>query len=93
MSLLNQCSQININYTRSASLINLRNVLGINNHWTRHQVRYLQNQNDCLSGLDENSSSAEKLINCLKKRNDTNYLYVTFEPSEGLTLMTGKNNE
>ena len=47
-------------------------------------------QEQYLSGLTSNSSSAEMLIEALNTRNDANYLYVTFEPTEGLTLMTSK---
>ena len=43
-----------------------------------------------LSGLTSNSSSAELLIEALNGREDTNYLYMTFESSEGLILMTDK---
>ena len=88
--LLNECSQIHINNTRIASLINLRNVLGIDNKWTRYQIRYLQDKNNVLSGLTPSSTSAEMLIEALSSRDESNYLYVTFEPTEGLTLMTGK---
>ena len=47
-------------------------------------------QEQYLSGLTSNSSSAEMLIEALNTINDANYLYVTFEPTEGFTIMTGK---
>ena len=90
LKLITECSQTHINTTRIASLINIRNVLGINNRWTRYQIRYLGEKKNILSGLTSNGSSAELLIEALNDREDTNYLYMTFEPSEGLILMTGE---
>ena len=65
-------------------------MLGIDNKWTRYQIRYLQDKNNVLSSLTTSSTSAEMLIEALSSRDESNYLYVTFEPTEGLTLMTGK---
>ena len=90
LKLISECSQIHINNTRTISLINIRNILGIQNQWTRYQIRYLSEINDMLSGLTSNSLSVELLIEALSGRDDTNYLYMTFEPSERLILMTGE---
>ena len=44
-----------------------------------------------LSGIkQEDASSAENLINSFSTREDVNYLYVTFDPTEGMVLLTGK---
>ena len=90
LRLLNECSQIHINNTNIDSLINLRNVLGIDNKCTRYQIHYLQDKNNVPSGLTFSPSSVEMLIKALSSRNDSNNLYVTFEPTEGLPLITGK---
>ena len=90
LQLISECRQIHINTTRTTSLIKLRNILGIHYRWTRCQIRYLAEKNNILSGLTSNSSSVELLIEALNGREDTNYLYMTFEPSEGLILMTGE---
>ena len=90
-----QCSQLNMTYSNIGSLINIRDVLCVNNNWTRHQVFYktrkdeLKNLNSTAS-KDAKASSAEKLISMFEERRDTNFLYLTYEPSEGLMLMTGK---
>ena len=86
-----QCSETNINPTRAANLINVRDALGINDKWNRYQIRYLINKRNDIGKLSSNSFSAEQLINSLSLRDDTNYLYVTFEPDEGLVLIGGKN--
>ena len=90
LELVSQCSQININYSRTAALLNVRNILGIVNHWTRYQVRYLHDKNNEFSALNNESSSAEQLIEALSSREDCNFLYVTFNPNEGLMFLTGK---
>ena len=92
LELVSQCSQININCTRTAALLNFRNSLGINNHWTRYQVRYLHDRNNEFSDLNTDSSSAEQLIDTLSSPDDCNFLYVTFSPNEGLMFLTGKED-
>ena len=89
-------SQLNMTDSNTASLINIRDVLGVNNNWTRHQIFY-QNRKHELNTLNSTASeyakasSAEKLICMFQAREDTNFLYLTYEPSEGLMLMTGKD--
>ena len=75
-----------------ASLISIRNALGIENVWTRHQITYKQKLMDGLNNCKPLASSAEKLIEVFENREDVNYLYVTYKPSEGLILMTGKSD-
>ena len=38
--LAKQCSQLNMTSSNMASLVNIRDVLGIENNWTRHQIYY-----------------------------------------------------
>ena len=95
IELARQCSQLNMTNSNMASLINIRDVLNVNNNWTRHQI-YYNNRKDELNKLNSSvstyskASSAEKLISMFHERSDTNFLYLTFEPTEGLMLMTGK---
>ena len=97
ITLAKQCSQLNMTTSNMSSLINIRDVLGVNNNWTRHQI-YYQNRINELNKLnstasrDAKASSAEKLISMFKERSDTNFLYLTFEPTEGLMLMIGNYN-
>ena len=40
ITLAKQCSQLNMTSSNMASLVNIRNVLGVENNWTRHQLYY-----------------------------------------------------
>ena len=91
IALAKQCSQLNITCSNMASLVNIRNVLGVENHWTRHQLYYQNRLSQQLKQLNCNASSAEKLIDTFEKRTDTNFMYLTFQPTEGLMLMTGNH--
>ena len=87
--LAKQCSQLNMTSSNMASLVNIRDVLGIENNWTRHQIYYKNKLSQQVKQLNADASSAEKLIAAFEKRLDTNFLYMTFKPTEGLMLMTG----
>ena len=91
IALAKQCSQLNMTSSNMASLVNIRNVLGVENHWTRHQLYYQNRLSQQLKQLNCNASSAEKLIDTFEKRTDTNFMYLTFQPTEGLMLMTGNH--
>ena len=86
IELSQNCSQLNISYSSTTELLNLRNFLGIDNKWKTSQVYYKLNQCET---LNTNASSAQKLISTFDDRNDVNYLYVTYAASEGLILFTG----
>ena len=93
--LAKQCSQLNMPSSNMSTLINIKNVLGIHNNWTRQQIYYQNQLTDRLNKLNstassaEKASSAEQLISMFDERLDTNFLYLTYEPTEGLMLMTG----
>ena len=53
-------------------------------------MKYILDRDNVSSGLNSNLSSAASLIQTLSNRNDTNFLYLTFEPSEGLMFMSGE---
>ena len=95
INLAKQCSQLNMSTSNSSTLINIKNVLGIDNNWTRQQIFYQNKLTDRLNKLNstassaEKASSAEQLISMFEERLDTNFLYLTYEPTEGLMLMTG----
>ena len=40
IKLAKQCSQLNLTNSTTASLVSIRNVLGVGNTWTRHQIYY-----------------------------------------------------
>ena len=84
-----QCSQLNLTSTTMASLISIQNALGIDNTWNRHQIFYKSRQLKEVNAPTSNDTSASKLIALFENRKDTNYLYVTFKPEEGLMMMTG----
>ena len=88
--LAKQCSQLNMTSSNMASLVNIRNVLGVENNWTRHQIYYKNKLSQQIKQLNANASSAEKLIVAFEKRSDVIFLYMTFQPTEGLMLMTGE---
>ena len=96
ITLAKQCSQLNMTNSNMASLINIRNVLGAHNNWTRHQIYYQNQMMEKLKNLNstvsraQKASSAEKLISMFEEWSDTNFLYLTYEPTKGLMLMTGK---
>ena len=90
IELAKNCSQINMTNSSMASLVSIRDALGIGNTWNRFQIRYQNKIFSDLNDLEPDASSAEKLIKTFQKRTDCNYLYVTYKPSEGLVMMTGK---
>ena len=75
LDLAKKCSQICLTSSITAELLNIRNYLGINNSWTRHQIYYKTNK---CTQLENDASSAENLIATFKNRTDTNYLYITY---------------
>ena len=95
ITLAKHCSQLNMPSSNTSTLINIKNVLGINNNWTKQQIYYQNKLTDRLNKLNSSASSAEKassaeeLISMFDERLDTNFLYLTYEPTEGLMLMTG----
>ena len=88
IALAKNCAQIHMNCTMTSELLSVRNYLGLNNQWSRHQIYYMENR---MKTLTSNSSSAESLVNSIGDRTDVNYLYITFKPSEGLMILTGKH--
>ena len=89
--LARQCSQICFPASSTSALLSIRNNLGVNLTWKEEQIRYLTKKDrDVLYNLKEDASSAENLINSFSAREDVNYLYVTFDPTEGMVLLTGK---
>jgi hypothetical protein len=46
-----------------------------------------------LSSLGKNASTAEKLIAAFDKRDDVNYLYVTYHPVDGLLVMSSSKKK
>ena len=95
--LAKQCSQLNMTNSNVAALLNIKSVLGIEINWTKHQIYYQDRLSDKLKELNSNASSAtkassaKKLIGMFEERSDTNFLYLTFKPTEGLLMMTGKH--
>ena len=73
LELAKQCSQIFLSPSRTANLLNLRDVLGIQNQWSRFQIKYILDRDNVSSGLNSNLSSAASLIQTLSNRNDTNF--------------------
>ena len=90
LKLAKQCSQVCFAASSTAALINIRSKLGLKLTWTDEQIRYLNKKetNQKLK-LSEDATTAENLINSFAARDDVNYLYVTYHPSEGLIMLTG----
>ena len=89
--LARQCSQICFPASSTSALLSIRNNLGVNLTWKEEQIRYLTKKDrDVLYNLRQDASSAENLINSFSTRDDVNYLYVTFDQTEGMLLLTGK---
>ena len=93
-----QCSYLNMTSSNMAALVNIRNVLDVENYWTRHQLYYQNRLSEKLKQLNstassaEEASSAEKLTSMFEERSDTNFLYLTYKPTKGFMLMTGNNH-
>ena len=87
IALSKDCAQLNISVSATTELLNIRNFLGIDNKWKTSQVYYKLNKCETLSN---DASSAQRLISTFENRNDVNYLYITYEASEGLLLFTGE---
>ena len=89
--LMSQCNQVSIKSTKIAELTTQRNKHGTDTIWSRNQIYYVQNREDPLSLLNSNVSSASKVIEYCRSDSDINYLYMTFDSTNKLTLLTGKN--
>ena len=90
IELAKQSSQLSLSSSCIAALLNIRDSLGIQNTWTRHQLRYITQKGNDLCTLTPNANTAEKLVSSFFERDDVSYLYVTFKPCDGLLLLTGK---
>ena len=89
--LARQCAQICFPASSTSALLSIRNNLGVNLTWKEEQIRYLTKKDrDVLYNLREDASSAVNLINSFSTRDDVNYLYITFDPTEGMLLLTGE---
>ena len=88
--LMRECNQVTINAAKITQLISLRNKYGTNTIWTRDQIYYVQKRTDPLSGLNCNASSATRLIEFCQLDPDINYLYMTYDRSNKLIMLTGK---
>ena len=87
LEIAKNCAQIQLAASTTAELLAMRNYLGVNNIWSRHQIYYMENK---FKGLNQSALSAKALISSFQQMKDVNYLYVAYQPSEGLMLMTGK---
>ena len=54
LELAKQCSQIFLSASRTANLLNLRDALGIQNQWSRFQIKYILDRDNVSSGLNSN---------------------------------------
>ena len=82
-----QCNQLSFTASASTALLNVRDDLGVGIKWIDSQIRYLtKKERQRVSDLSSKASSAERLVEVFDKRNDVNYLYVTYSPQEGLIL-------
>ena len=88
--LMSQCNQSSMKSTKIAELTTERNMHGTDTIWSRNHVYYIQNCEDPISLLNSNVSSASKVIEYCRSDPDINYLYMTFDSTNQLTLLTGK---
>lgn len=88
--LAKQCIECGINSTSIAHLLNTRNASGLNVNWNPSQFYRMSKKEDVLKGLDVNATSAENLVSSFERRDDVDFLYVTFHPYDGLMLTSGK---
>ena len=89
--LAKQCIECGINATSIAHLLNTRNASGLNINWNPSQFYRMSQKEDILKGLDVNATSAENLVSSFERRDDVDFLYVTFHPYDGLMLTSGKS--
>ena len=54
LELAKQCNQIFLNASRTANLLNFRDALGIQNQWSRYQIKYIFDRDNVFSGLNSN---------------------------------------
>ena len=88
--LMNQCTQVSINGTNSARFASHRNQFGSKTMWSRNQVYHIQNRNIPISKLSSNASSDSRLIEYCELDPDINLLYMTYDLSNHLMMLTGK---
>ena len=90
LKLAKQCSQVCFAASSTSTLINIRSKLGLKLTWTDEQIRYItKKESNQKLNLSQDATSAENLINSFAARDDVNYLYVTYHPSEGMIMLTG----
>ena len=66
ITLAKQCSQLNMTSSNMAALVNIQNVLGLENHWMRHQLYYQNRFSEKLKRLNYDLSSVEKASSAKK---------------------------
>ena len=74
------------------TLLNRRNKTNVGISWRASQIAAMARKEQRLKDeLTNDASSAEKLVQSFGKRDDVNYVYVTFGLSDGLMLVTSKD--
>ena len=82
-----------MNPSSVATVLSNHNILDINSTWNTNQIYYLSKRDIAVNKkLTSNASSSTELNELFEKpRDDVSYLYITFHPSDGLILLTGKD--
>ena len=89
--LVKSCGQLNFTATSVSNLLTIQDRLGMHINWDVDQIRHLTKKDHVIkSQLDKTASSAENLVATFATREDVNYLYVTFNVTDGLMLLTEK---
>jgi hypothetical protein len=93
--LARECAQLSFNSSSTAALINIRDGLGMEKiNWKDSQIDNLRKvESQEFSDLSAEASSADKLVATFEKRDDVNFLYVTYRKDEGMMMMTQKERK
>jgi hypothetical protein len=93
--LARECAQLSFNRSSTAALINIRDGLGMEKiNWKDSQIDNLRKvESQEFSDLSAEASSADKLVATFEKRDDVNFLYVTYRKDEGMMMMTQKERK
>jgi hypothetical protein len=93
--LARECAQLSFNSSSTAALINIRDGLGMEKiNWKDSQIDNLRKvEKQEFTDLSAEASSADKLVETFEKRDDVNFLYVTYRKDEGMMMMTQKERK
>lgn len=87
--LANQCPQLGFNTTATSALSTKRNESGLDLTWKLTQIdSYNRKLRNSITKMTAKTSTAALLLETFEARDDVNFLYVTYNPTESLMILS-----